>query len=661
MCHLNRFMNFSRQNSCSYNFNTYLRLYFQTMFQVWHPSSGNRECRILFNLLLIMNEHEYEAIYDILLKNSSTCSLMVNLEGKIIRFNNAYANLIGYTVEEIRHKDFTVYASDSAYEREIGFIDQLLHGEKSDIIFKSSRLSKGGKVVQVEVTAILFRNADNQPEFVLKRIEDITSKVQSDEINKNQLFYLQTILEEIPLNIYFKDKESRFITNSRSHIESLGCKSFEEVKGKTDFDFFDQAHAQQAFDDEQHILATGKTINIEEPMTLKDGVSLWGQTIKAVLRDVNGEVTGTYGISRDITEIKNAQESMRLLNEQLSAKNKLLENTLEELSRTQNKLIFSEKMAALGNLIGGIAHEINTPLGAIKASSTNINDVVDKINIDLPWLINHASPDEINWLFNLINESDPRDISVFTKEERQKKRDLTVLFEQNAIKNASNIADTIVSLRLHKTEEEFLALVSLPNAQSLLQMLKVLFSLKRNTKNIYVSVEKASNVVRALKSYIHKNNTGSKESANLSETIDNVLVLTSNMLKHSKTEVITHFENVPLLFCRQDEICQIWTNLITNAVQAMPRGGTLDIGIRLSDKEHILAWFKDSGCGMSKDIAERVFEPYFTTKATGIGTGMGLDISRQIVENHHGRIFFETEPDKGTTFFVEIPLNQDQK
>ena len=608
-----------------------------------------------------MNEHEYSTIFDILLKNSSTCSVMVNLEGKIIHFNNAYANLIGYTVEEIQNKEFTVYISDSAYDREINFIDELIQGEKSDIKFRSSRLAKGGKIVHVEVNAILFRNSVNQPEFVLKRIVDVTNNIQSDEISKNQLFYLPTMLEEIPLSIYFKDKGSRFITNSRSHIEGLGCTSFEEVKGKTDFDFFDPIHAQEAFDDEQHIMATGKTINQEERMMLKDGVPRWDQTIKAVLRDVNGEVTGTYGISRDITEIKNAQESMKILNEQLSAKNLLLENTLEELSKTQNKLIFSEKMAALGNLIGGIAHEINTPLGAIKASSTNINDVVEKITVDLPWLINHASSDEINWLFKLINEADTREISAFSKEERQKKRNLLALFEQHKIDNALNISDTIVSLRLNYTDEEFLDLLKLPNSQILLQMLKVLLSLKRNSNNIFVSVEKAATVVRALKSYIHKNNSGAKESANLAETIDNVLILTANLLKHSKTEVVTHFENIPLLYCRQDEICQIWTNLITNAIQAMENGGILDIGIKLSDNEHILAWFKDSGCGMSKEIASHVFEPYYTTKATGIGTGMGLDISRQIVENHHGRIYFETKEGKGTTFFVEIPLNQDQK
>jgi PAS domain S-box-containing protein len=607
-----------------------------------------------------MNEHEYGSIFDLLLKNSSTCSVMVDLDGKIIRFNDAYANLIGYSVEEIRSKDYTIYVSDSAYDREIEFIDQLIQGEKSDIKFRSSRLAKDGKVIQIEVTAILFRNADNQPEFVLKRIEDITNTIQSEEINKNQLFYLQTMLEEIPLKIYFKDKESRFITNSRTHIQALGCQSFEEVKGKTDFDFYDLSHAQQAFEDEQYIMATGKTLSKEEPMTLKNGERRWGQTIKAVLRDINGEVTGTYGISRDITDIKLAQESLNQMNEQLSAKNQELEKTLEELSRTQNKLIFSEKMAALGNLIGGIAHEINTPLGAIKASSTNINDVVEKINVDLPWLINHASAEEINWLFNLINESDARDLSVFSREERQKKRDLTALFEQNNIANASNIADTIITLRLNKTEEELLDLLHLPNAQSLLQMLRVLFSLKRNANNIYLSVEKASHVVLALKNYIHKNNAGSKESANLAETIETVLILTANILKHNKVEVIAQFENVPLLFCRQDEICQVWTNLITNAIQAMEQGGTLEIGIKQKG-ENVLTWFKDTGTGMSEETALHIFEPYFTTKGTGIGTGMGLDISRQIVENHFGRIYFETEPGKGTTFYVEIPLNQDHK
>jgi PAS domain S-box-containing protein len=608
-----------------------------------------------------MNEQEYIVIYDLLLKNSSTCSLMVDMDGKIIRFNEAYTKLIGYTDDEIRNKDFALYPNDSAYEREKAFIDQLIKGDKSDIKFRSSRLDKGGNFLIVEVTALIFKDKHNKPEFILKRIEDITDQVQSEEMSRNLLHYLKTVLAEIPLSIYFKDKKSRFLMNSLEHIHRLGCQSFEEVTGKTDFDFFHKDHAQEAFDDEQYIINTGRTIVKEEKEIMKNGDITWGQTIKAPLRDVNGEINGTYGITQDFTEIKLARLALEKMNEELASRNSQLHDTIEELSRTQNKLIFAEKMAALGNLIGGIAHEINTPLGAIKASSGNINEVVEKINIDLPWLINHASQDEINWLFKLINESDARDLSVFSREERQKKRELTNLFEANHIENSPVIADTIVSLRLNQTDEEYLALLNLPNAQSLLRMLKVLFSLKRNANNIFVSVEKASNVVRALKSYIHKNQGGQQEATNITETIETVLILTANMIKHRKTEVVTCFENSPLVFCRQDEMCQIWTNLITNAIQAMDEGGKLEIGVKLKDPETLLIWFKDNGCGIPDDIKSRVFEPYFTTKEKGIGTGMGLDISKQIVENHHGRIYLESKVGVGTTFFVEIPLNQDKE
>ena len=150
------------------------------------------------------------------------------------------------------------------------------------------------------------------------------------------------------------------------------------------------------------------------------------------------------------------------------------------------------------------------------------------------------------------------------------------------------------------------------------------------------------------------------EAADLTETVNTVLILTSNMIKHSKTEVITQFESIPPVFCRQDEICQVWTNIITNAIQAMGEGGTMEIGLKYDKtKETITAWFKDNGCGISEEIKPRIFEPYFTTKEKGVGSGMGLDISRQIVESHKGRIYFESEEGVGSTFFIELPIYQE--
>lgn len=601
-----------------------------------------------------MNIYDLELIFDLLIKNSSTCSVLVDLDGNIIRFNEAYRDLIGYTDDEIRSKANSLYVSEEAYQREINFINQLLKGGKSDIQFTSSRLAKNNRVVQVEVTAILFTDKAGKPEFVLKRIKDITDSVISEEFYRNQQIFLKTVMQEVPLRIYFKDKDSRFIMNSKAHVKFLGFTSEKELLGKSDFDFFHESHAQQAFDDEQKIMASGESIVKEEKVIQKDGKTTWAQSVKSPLKDINGEIIGTYGITRDITALKLAEENLILKNSQL-------EETIEELKRTQNKLAFAEKMAALGNLIGGIAHEINTPLGAIKASSSNISEVVDKINVDLPWLIKNATPTEINWLFSFLNEADSRDISVFSKEERQKKRDLTSLFEENNIENAAIVADTLVSLKLNYNNDMYLRFLKQPNAQKLLNILKVLFSLKRNTNNITVSVEKAAKVVRALRSYIYKNNTGEFETADLTETINTVLILTANLIKHSKTEIVTDFVTIPPIFCRQDEICQVWTNIITNGIQAMGEGGKMEIGIRYDEAgEMIKVWFKDNGPGIPDDVKPRIFEPYFTTKAKGSGTGMGLDISRQIIESHNGKIYFNSENGQGTTFIIEIPVNQEK-
>jgi PAS domain S-box-containing protein len=607
-----------------------------------------------------MNLYDYDAIFELLLKNSSTCSLLMDLEGNIIRFNLAYMKLIGYTEEEIKSIANKLYTPEADYNRETSYIQKLLKGNKSDIKFGSSRITKNGKVILVEVTAILFKDENGKAIFVLKRIEDVSERVLSDEVSRSRLALLETILEEFPINMYFKDLDSRFLMVSKKFVSFFGCNSFDEIEGKTDFDFFKEEHAREAYNDEQQIIKTGKSIEKEEREVHRDNSVTWALTTKSPLKDENGKIIGTYGISNDITAIKVAEEKKRQMNDELAQKNNTLEETIEELSRTQNKLIFAEKMAALGSLIGGIAHEINTPLGAIKASSTNISEVVEKINTDLPWLIDHASPDEISWLFTLLCEADSRDISVFSREERQRKRELSLLFDEEKIDNGAMIADTIVSLRLNHDNESYLKFLRLPNAQRLLQILKVLFSLKRNANNIFVSVDKAAKVVRALKSYIYKNDAGEYEATNIVETINTVMILTANMVKYAKTDIIPSFKAVPLVYCKQDEICQVWTNIITNAIQAMGESGTLEIGVELVRDDTILVWFKDNGPGIPDAVKTRIFEPYFTTKEKGVGTGMGLDISRQIVENHNGRIYFESEVGVGTTFFIEIPINQEK-
>jgi signal transduction histidine kinase len=130
-----------------------------------------------------------------------------------------------------------------------------------------------------------------------------------------------------------------------------------------------------------------------------------------------------------------------------------------------------------------------------------------------------------------------------------------------------------------------------------------------------------------------------------------------NQIKQNIELICDYDEDVPLLMCHPDELNQVWTNLIHNALQAMDYKGKLAISIKVVDKDIVVA-VKDSGCGIPEDIMERIFEPFFTTKSAGEGSGLGLDIVRGIIEKHGGRIEIDTKVGKGTTFTVYLPLER---
>jgi PAS domain S-box-containing protein len=143
---------------------------------------------------------------------------------------------------------------------------------------------------------------------------DITEQKKAEEALAQEQYLLQTLMDTTPDHIFFKDKHSRFIKISVSQLEKFGLNDASEILGKTDFDFFTEEHAQQAYDDEQTIIRTGIQIKKEEKETWNDNSITWAYTIKQPLKDKDGTVIGTFGISRDITELKNIEE--RLAQEQ---------------------------------------------------------------------------------------------------------------------------------------------------------------------------------------------------------------------------------------------------------------------------------------------------------------------------------------------------------
>ncbi len=360
--------------------------------------------------------------------------------------------------------------------------------------------------------------------------------------------------------------------------------------------------------------------------------------------------------------------TLRNLQRRLTEQNHIMSETLQQLKATQDQLIHQEKMAALGQLIAGIAHEINTPLGAIRASISNISNALDTSLQELPQLFQQLSPERQADFFALLQTALGTTEHLSSREARKKRRALKETLEAHGITQAHTLANTLVNMGIYRDISLFLPLLREENTVSIVQTAYHLFMQQNNSRNILNAVDRASKIVFALKNYAHYDHSGQKLKADVIEGIDVVLTLYHNQLKKGIT-VTKNYEDVPFIAGYPDELKQVWTNLIDNAIHAMNGQGELEISVQIEgghppkpshdgEREmpsYIVVRITDFGHGIPEDIRERVFEPFFTTKSAGEGSGLGLDIVCKIIDRHQGKIEVESQPGK-TTFSVFLAI-----
>lgn len=339
-----------------------------------------------------------------------------------------------------------------------------------------------------------------------------------------------------------------------------------------------------------------------------------------------------------------------------------IQDALHELQTTQKQLVEAEKMAALGQLIAGVAHEINTPLGAIKSSVANISKAIKTTFQEIPEFIAILNETEQKLFFTLIDRAINNEKFLSSREARIIKRNLIQRFMELKIENPESIADSLTDIGLIEDYDEFLLLLQNKNNIKILEMAYQLTGAFRSSQTITTATDKASKVVFALKNYARFDHSGALVKADITEGIETVLTLYQNQIKHG-IEIYKNFDEVEPFYCYPDELNQVWTNLIHNAIQAMDNKGLLIIDIHIvpnifAHHTDVINWVNvsitDSGKGIPDDIKEKIFNPFFTTKPKGEGSGLGLDIVKKIVNKHNGEIIFESQPGK-TTFNVYIP------
>ncbi len=366
-------------------------------------------------------------------------------------------------------------------------------------------------------------------------------------------------------------------------------------------------------------------------------------------------ITKPFQIEEAIARIKTHLTICSLQNA-LKQKNADLTQTLNQLKATQEHLIQTEKMAALGQLVANVAHEINTPLGAIHSSAEIIHHFLTQNLESVTHLLQTIAPEHQDAFFLLLQRSTeamPVLAGFSSREKRQFKRLLQQQLENLMIADADVIADTLVDIGIYERIDPFLNLLTHPDGRQILDTVYQLSSLQKSTRTILSATDRAARTVLALKRYVHQDFSGTKTATDLIEGIETALTLHLNQIKRGVT-LVRNYADFPVILAFPDELNQMWTNLFNNTLYAMNYQGTLTITVK-SIASEIQIDVTDTGKGISPELQSKIFEPFFTTKPTGEGSGLGLSIVKKIVDHHAGRIELSSHPGQ-TTFSVFLPL-----
>jgi PAS domain S-box-containing protein len=263
-------------------------------------------------LCLKLAEEKGNKSEELFRKAFSTSPDSVNInrlsDGMYISINSGFTKMLGYTEEEVIGKtslELNIWAEPEARKKLVKELEEKHRIEDFEAIFRS----KDGSVLYGLMSATLIE-LDGVP-HIINVTRDITRRRKIDETLAREQFLVNALMNNLTSHVYFKDLESRFIRINKSHALSFGLDDPAKAIGKSDFDFFTKEHAQQAFDDEHRIISTGETINKEEKLTRENSPDKWSSSIKLPLRDIAGNIIGTFGISKDITEQKKSEVALK--------------------------------------------------------------------------------------------------------------------------------------------------------------------------------------------------------------------------------------------------------------------------------------------------------------------------------------------------------------
>jgi two-component system NtrC family sensor kinase len=538
---------------------------------------------------------ESEEKYRLIAENSTDMISRHDPNGKYLYISPACRTITGYEPEELLGRSpYAFIHPQDLLEISTTHSAILRSADTSTVAFRALR--KDGRMIWLETTARTVRDPNTGEVVEIQcASRDVTARKEAEEALRESQEELQAILDNSTAVIYIKDAEGRYVLVNRWY-ETLFNLSREWIIGKTDDEVVPDGLGKALRANDLEVLRNGKPIAFEEVVPHDDGLHTY-ISIKFPLRTSTGGPWGIGGISTDITDRKRAEEQLLRQNELLMEAVSSERQAHDALKRAESQLVHAEKLSALGQLVAGVAHEVNNPLAFVTS-----------------------------------------DVSVLRREVGHL-RDLLGLYLEASDTLSEHCPDLLAKIRERADR------IDLPFTLENLDGL-----LTRSSEGL----RRIRQIIKDLRDFARLDEGDLKE-VNLNEGVTCTVNIIRGRARTKGVDLTTDLTALPHVTCYPGEVNQVVLNLLSNAIDATDPGGRVTVQTR-SAKEGVEIHIIDSGKGIEPAIRHKIFDPFFTTKPVGEGTGLGLSISYGIVRSHGGTIDVESEPGHGSAFIIRLPL-----
>lgn len=421
------------------------------------------------------------------------------------------------------------------------------------------------KPIDIERLRVSIKNA--------RRIISLSENL-NHEINENRI-----LIENMKEGLIRLDSNGLLTFANDRLCEMIGH-TREELIGK-DITLLFEKEAKEAFSSRMNQRKKGISESYELRYETREGRVIFAMVSAEPIFSPNGVFDGVVAVITDITAIKQAEQERKLIEAQLRQ---------------------SDKMASIGQLAAGVAHEINNPTGFVSSNLNTLSAYIKDYNI------------MIDRYQALVTQLENSGRSTDYEHLLQK------IKEQEANMDLAFLRDDISQL-IHESLE---------------------------------GTERIKKIVQDLKDFAHPGEDKPRFT-DINRCIESTLNIVWNEIKY-KAQVKKEYCDLPEILCYPQQLNQVFANILVNAAQAIKEHGEISIRTSLSG-ENIVVKIGDTGCGIAQENIGRIFDPFYTTKDVGKGTGLGLNVAYNIVKKHHGKITVESEKGCGTTFTILVPVN----